>query len=146
MTSSIGSTSLGIKTKPAFLFSIKPTTWLRPYLTAYGFLLTSSFFLPSSTAVASLRRRSFFSAFVSGLYLLSSLKVCVAVLRSSTLVNCAIAGGTLRRRFRIFFCRCRRTYSGHFTMRERLRRGWMSWPMPKLRGRFSIRGFYFPRT
>ena len=141
MTSSMGSTSLGIRTRLAFLFSIKPTTWLRPYFTAYGFLLTSSFFLPSFTAVASLSSRSFFSVLVSGLYLLRSLKVWVAVLRSRTFENCAIAGGTLRRRLRIFFWRWRRMYSGHFTMRERLRRGWMSWPMPKLRGRFSMRGF-----
>ena len=142
MTNSIGSTSFGINTKLGFLFSIKLTTWFNPYLTAYGFLLTSSFFFPSFTAVASFSNRSFFSAFVSGLYLLRSLKVWVAVLRSRTLLNCAMAGGTLRRRERIFFWRWRRTYSGHFTMRERLRRGWMSWPMPKLRGRFSMRGFW----
>lgn len=126
ITSSMGSTSLGMSTKPAFLFSMRPTTWLSPYLTANGFLLASSFFLPSATADASLSSRSFFSALVSGLYLFSSLKVCAAVLRSSTLANCAIAGGTLRRRLRIFFCRCRRMYSGHLTIRERLRRGWMS--------------------
>lgn len=75
MTSSIGSTSLGMRTKLGFLFSISPTTWLRPYLTTKGFLLTSSFFLPSEIAVASLSKRSFFSALVSGLYLFSSLKV-----------------------------------------------------------------------
>ncbi|KAL3956280.1 hypothetical protein ACCO45_009126 [Purpureocillium lilacinum] len=50
-------------------------------------------------------------------------------------------GGTFRRIWRIFFWRWRRTYSGHLTMRERLRLGWMSWPMPKFRGRFSMRGF-----
>jgi len=27
-------------------------------------------------------------------------------------------------------------------MRDRLRLGWMAWPMPKLRGRFSMSGFY----
>lgn len=105
ITNSIGSTSLGINTNAAFLFSIKPTTWFSPYFTAYGFLLTSSFFFPSLTAVASLSSRSFFSALVSGRYLLRSLKAWAAVLRSRWLVNWAIAGGTLRRRLRIFFWR-----------------------------------------
>ena len=105
ITNSIGSTSLGISTNAAFLFSIKPTTWFSPYFTAYGFLLTSSFFFPSLTAVASLSKRSFFSALVSGRYLLRSLKAWAAVLRSRWLVNWAMAGGTLRRRLRIFFWR-----------------------------------------
>src|SRR6266536_579798 len=126
ITNSIGSTSLGMRTKEAFLFSIRPTTWLRPYLTAYGFLLTSSFFLPSLIAVASFNRRSFFSVLLSGRYLLRSLKAWAAVLRSRTFWNCAIAGGTFSRRLRTFFWRWRRTYSGHFTIRERFRRGWMS--------------------
>lgn len=43
---------------------------------------------------------------------------------------------------RILRWRWRRTYAGHLTMRERLRLGWMSWPIPKLRGRRSIKGFY----
>jgi hypothetical protein len=41
-------------------------------------LETSSFFLPSEMAVASLVRRSFFSALVSGRYLLRILKAWVA--------------------------------------------------------------------
>merc|ERR1711937_175398 len=133
-----------MRTSEAFLFSMRPTTWLRPYLTVQGFLLTSSFFLPSLTAVASLRRRSFFSGLVSGRYLLRSLKAWAAVFLSRTCWNCARAGGTFKRIWRIFFWRWRRTYSGHFTMRETLRLGWMSWPIPKLRGRFSIKGFLGP--
>jgi hypothetical protein len=50
-------------------------------------------------------------------------------------------GGTFNRRLRIFFWRWRRTYAGHRTMRDRLRWGWMSWPIPKFLGRFSRRGF-----
>src|SRR6478609_8774983 len=94
-------------------------------------------------AVASLRRRSFFSVLVSGRYLLRSLKAWGAVFLSRTCWNWEIAGGTLRRRLRIFFWRWRRMYSGHFTMRDRLRLGWMSWPIPKLRDRFSMRGFLY---
>merc|ERR1712224_256730 len=71
---------------------MRPTTWLRPYLTVWGFLLTSSFFLPSLTAVASLRRRSFFSGLVSGRYLLRSLKAWAAVFLSRTCWNCASRG------------------------------------------------------
>lgn len=67
--------------------------------------------------------------------------VCIVRLRSATCWNWAIAGGTFKRRLRIFFWRWRRTYAGHRTMRERLRWGWMSWPMPKFLGRFSRSGF-----
>lgn len=68
--------------------------------------------------------------------------ICVRLrLRSATCWNWAIAGGTFKRRLRIFFWRWRRTYAGHLTMRPRLRWGWMSWPIPKFLGRFSRRGF-----
>lgn len=40
---------------------------------------------------------------------------------------------------------CRRIYSGHLTIRDRFRRGCISCPIPKLRGRFSMRGFYQTR-
>lgn len=63
-------------------------------------------------------------------------------LRSATCWNWAIAGGTFKRMLRIFFWRWRRTYAGHRTMRETLRWGWMSWPIPKFLGRFSMRGFW----
>lgn len=73
--------------------------------------------------------------------ILQSTLLCLR-LRSATCWNWAIAGGTFKRRLRIFFWRWRRTYAGHLTMRPRLRWGWMSWPIPKFLGRFSIRGFY----
>lgn len=70
------------------------------------------------------------------------LLTCICLrLRSATCWNWAIAGGTFKRRLRIFFWRWRRTYAGHLTMRPRLRWGWMSWPIPKFLGRFSRRGF-----
>ncbi|GMC39807.1 unnamed protein product [Saccharomyces cerevisiae] len=86
-TNSIGSTSLAIKTNLAFLFSIKETTWFKPYLTAYGFGEASCLDLPSAIAAASLVNLSFFSAAVSGLYLLNNLKVSAAVFLSKVYWN-----------------------------------------------------------
>jgi len=59
--------------------------------------------LPPAAASAVVCNRAFFSCLVSGRYLLRSLKSCVAVFLSSVWLNCAIAGGTLRRWLRMTF-------------------------------------------
>lgn len=92
-----------------------------------GFL-DSSDFLPSAISTARASRRTFFSCLVSPLYLLRRRKSWVAVFLSSVCANWAIAGGTLRRWWRMTFWRCRRTYSGHLTKRVRSVTGWIDWP------------------
>ncbi len=55
--------------------------------------------------------------------------------------NWLIAGGILRRVWRTAFWRWSLMYLGHLMKRLKSLLGWISWPMPKLRVRFSKRGF-----
>ena len=59
---------------------------------------------------------------------------------SRAVLNWLIGGGILSLVWRTAFCLWSRMYLGHFTKRLRSLLGWMSWPMPKLRARFSNRG------
>ena len=56
-------------------------------------------------------------------------------------LNWLIGGGIFNLVWRTAFCLWRRMYFGHRTKRLKSRLGWISWPIPKLRGRFSNRGF-----
>ena len=81
--------------------------WFRPYFTSTGLDLDTS--LPSATAVASARRRSFLAALSSGRYFISSLKIDLAVDESAARLNWLIGGGILRRFERMRRGRWRRT-------------------------------------
>ena len=54
--------------------------------------------------------------------------------------NWLIGGGTFNLVWRTAFCLWRRMYFGQRTNRLKSLLGWMSWPIPKLRGRFSNNG------
>mmetsp|Transcript_109836 Transcript_109836/g.342354 ORF Transcript_109836/g.342354 Transcript_109836/m.342354 type:complete len:222 (+) Transcript_109836:209-874(+) len=139
-TSSMGSTLWAMHTSLAFLASTSVVTWLRPNLMTHG-LVDASRSLAATFFSAASDRRFFLSALVSGRYLARSLKSSSDWFFSSVLVNWLTDGGTLMRWTMTAFWRCRRTYLGHLTKRPRSRLGWMAPPMPKLRGRFSNRGF-----
>ena len=83
LRTSIGSTSCAITTKLAFLVSTRLVMWLIPYLMVTGFFVFDSF--PAAFVSASCVSLCFFSALVSGRYLWSSLKSCVAT--RNTLCN-----------------------------------------------------------
>ena len=55
--------------------------------------------------------------------------------------NWLIGGGIFKRVWRTAFCLCKRTYLGHLTKRLKSRLGWICWPIWKLRGRATKRGF-----
>merc|ERR1719460_1363789 len=116
-------------------------TWLSPYLSIKGFLLST--WPPCSWAFAIPRRRCFFSSFVSGLYFRRSRSNCAAWFLSIAELNWFTAGGDFKRFKRMAFFRWSVTYLGHFTTRERFTRGWMAPPMRMLRGAFSKSGFFF---
>merc|ERR1711962_587770 len=100
----------------AFFCSTSVVTVLMPLRNTLGRLLGWSG-LPAARCSARSFRRVFFSTLDSGRYLSSSL-------------NSWVAG-----------CRCSLMYLGQRTNLLRSRLGWMFWPMPKLRGRFSNSGF-----
>merc|ERR1719337_227282 len=141
ITISRGSTSCAITTSLACLLSMRDVTWLRPYLSMSGFLLST--WPPPSSAFAMARRRCFFASFVSGLYFFKRRRSWPAWFLSIAELNWLTAGGDLRRLSRMAFFRCSVTYLGHLTTRERFTRGWIAPPMRKLRGVFSKSGFFF---
>mmetsp|Transcript_40007 Transcript_40007/g.52375 ORF Transcript_40007/g.52375 Transcript_40007/m.52375 type:complete len:207 (-) Transcript_40007:232-852(-) len=106
-TSSAGSTSEAMTTRPAFLFSMRYVTWFKPNLMWRGRLESSE--APAALPSAESFRRSFFSAEVSGRYLSRSLNTGTASERSSGLRSWLMAGGTLRRWYKILRWRWRRT-------------------------------------
>merc|ERR1719266_2752325 len=91
-TSSIGSTSWGITTSFAWLFSISVVTWLRPYLMTWGFLLFTSW--PSFFCCAVSINRFFFASRVSGWYFLRRRNTDAAWFLSMAQLNWFTAGGT----------------------------------------------------
>merc|ERR1719247_3067007 len=132
ITISSGSTSCAITTSLACLLSMRDVTWLSPYLSMSGFLLSTS--APPSCS---------FASFVSGLYFFNKRRSWPAVFLSIAELNWLTAGGDLRRLRRMAFFRWSVTYLGHLTTRERFTRGWIAPPMRKLRGVFSKSGFFF---
>mmetsp|Transcript_99466 Transcript_99466/g.257074 ORF Transcript_99466/g.257074 Transcript_99466/m.257074 type:complete len:217 (+) Transcript_99466:124-774(+) len=126
-TISMGSTSWGMTTSLAALFSIRVVTWFRPYFSTTGFLVFTSW--PSFFCCAISIKRVFFSCLVSGWYFFSSFSSWPAWFLSMDMLNWLRAGGTFRRMSMIFFMRWRRTYFGHLMKRVRSLFGWMSPPM-----------------
>ena len=102
ITSSRGSTSFAIRTSFAFLRSTSFVTLSRPYFTTRARF--SSTGLPSAFALAAASRRAFFSASVSGAYLLIRRNTSAAWFLSNTWLNWFTVGGTFRRWLRILRC------------------------------------------
>merc|ERR1719456_614043 len=113
-------------TSLATLSSIRGVTWLRPYFNTIGFLVLTSW--PAFFCWAISMRRFFLASRVSGMYFLQSFSTWAAWFLSMAQLNWLMAGGTLSLINIIFFARCKRTYFGHFTKRDRSRLGWMSAP------------------
>merc|ERR1719421_2452049 len=125
----------------ACLLSMRDVTWLSPYLSIKGFLLSTC--SPFSWALAMPNSRCFLSSLVSGLYFCRSRRSWAAWFLSIDELNWFTAGGDFKRFRRMAFLRWSVTYLGHFTTRERFTRGWIAPPMRKLRGAFSKSGFFF---
>mmetsp|Transcript_19878 Transcript_19878/g.46555 ORF Transcript_19878/g.46555 Transcript_19878/m.46555 type:complete len:206 (+) Transcript_19878:232-849(+) len=131
-TSSMGSTSEAITTSWAFFCSISVVTWFRPNLsTAPG---PAPAVAPASAAAT---KRAFFSARVSGEYLLSRRNSSAAWFFSSVRLNWLIAGGTFRRWNNTLRWRWMRMYRGQRTKRPTSRVGCTSAPM---RNDFGVDG------
>mmetsp|Transcript_76027 Transcript_76027/g.123479 ORF Transcript_76027/g.123479 Transcript_76027/m.123479 type:complete len:220 (-) Transcript_76027:395-1054(-) len=125
-------------TMVAFFDSTRRAIWLMPHLTLWSLDLAAA--APFSAVAL---RRSSFCSFDSGRYLLSILKMSVALFLSTVLVNCAIAGGTLRRVYKIRRWRCILTFLGILTILLRSFLGCTLLPMPKFLGLRWKREFSF---
>jgi hypothetical protein len=146
-----GSTSWAMTTSAAFLASMRAMMWLRPYLTNKGFLESYStirvrkckregrgyerstnlgvVFLILGGGSSSGQETSLFLLLGLGTVLAEELEQLSGCVLVQSVENWAMAGGTLRRWWRMTFWRWSRTYSGHLTKWVRSVWGRMSWPM-----------------